>query len=1136
MDNSNYIDRNNYAFSNQSVKEDPSYLSTENPNSKKVASPQAYNSSMLYMNGAKENIAKGNYSVASTFLKQFGNMSGFEIEPPSKKFGFLKDIKGNMKNLDITSSQYNMSVLQQYMSEANKRGLYEQANKYMELYTSAVNSSITPEASVEVSNYISEMLSKIKYIDRPTSFIDEDIKKIKSIGNKYYLEEKRLEDSVIDNFRKYGNFIDDTNQGMKDIVGGSRDVVIGALSFIPAIMDLAFDAYSLKSGRKNPVRLTEKLIEATGANPNSWSYFAGNFLGLTEGTPLLKGLNFLRKTGNVKEAMDLARKTSNLVPTWVKLNTAVKTLIASKGTHAISSKILDEFDVSEATREAVPNILSAGAGALAYNTEFSVLPFRPKGLGRTASAPKPNGSGNSGESPTNGGGNSPRPNTPFNGGGNSPEFFSDNISEGIAKANKMQKENLDLMNSKLGIEQPEFVKNVNESSARITEVYKKFNKRENLDSNKDYSSEAQAQDARYTTLEREGRAFEGAFIDDNGETSNIENASPTALMNGAENSSKYSLKIMQNGNFETLGRTSDAYADSVKEASIELYDTPNKIDADSIIQTDDNGIYIDSPINKEIVSAFEAVTNPNTSINLGIYDILKMERKFVDIPRIMLNDPDPAIRQLGGYLKLIDFKAVKDDAEYIGQVARANYEDFSKVTKNILFSVLGIDEGKGEGQVDGSMINDDLYKNQLGANFISDLKSKVQSKYNDIYRTADNSIDIMALNNPEYAKDVSMRVDEIADMLDVTGKSEDVNVNPLIYKNILNTMKGSFGISRAEDVSERIKMYMDPNTDPNKFSSPESKRSLGHRYRIVRRAFKQVERKYASDSAKAYTAMEGDYGSFKENIYNRIISLIDEAFKNSMSPENYDAFNTANKEYSDFKKSISKLEDYYDTTRTGEKTWKFLLKNPTRFKDILSNIAGQTVEQGSPISQMRSLIGLDILKPILTIGSEGNVVFDRRITPRDFATGRVSYFKSLMPEANEQMLSDIVIDTQHLYNAQEALRNPSRTAHVIHNLQGDTYGNIPAQMLEKIQSNNVGVFSQIVKNIGKIISKGLRINTLNKFYIVFKSMKNLFETVLKDINDKNALLFLNELFQVIEDNKVKAIFSNQLVPSIRNKK
>ncbi len=215
MENSNSINDNNSTFFNtkkevkNSAQEDPNFLKLNAANQNKSRSFEKYSQGMGYMNAAMENVRQGNYSVASVFLKDFANVTGEEDPKLIRAFGgYGKKIPENMKNLQLVRDRYNMSTIQQIITESNKKGFNIQANLYTKLFDTAQKASIIPKASVEVSNMLQQILSKVKYINRNPVFIQKDIQQIEKIKEKYEDEYNALKEQTLSSLKEYPRGLD----------------------------------------------------------------------------------------------------------------------------------------------------------------------------------------------------------------------------------------------------------------------------------------------------------------------------------------------------------------------------------------------------------------------------------------------------------------------------------------------------------------------------------------------------------------------------------------------------------------------------------------------------------------------------------------------------------------------------------------------------------------------------------------------------------------------------------------------------------------------------------------------------------------------------------------------------------------
>lgn len=1152
--------RNNYTPFNQNE------LSAADKDFKQFVSPQRTSIAKDYLGMAEQTMSSGDVKLAGEYLKKFSDVSGFAVKELDKsKLWFGNPyVKNNMKYLRDVSLQYNMHTIKNYMYEAERRGLNQQVQRYAELLDLASKTSITEEAALEVSAHLDKMVSKMKYMDSPSGITRLDLARFAEIQKAHSIDKESIDKAVESSLESYSSKI---SKGAKDIAGGFLGTFISAI-------DLAANVVTFATNKKLP-SVNEYLMKKIGVNTGSWSYFMGELSTFAFGGEFIKAAQILKQGLGLEKALKVFHATPRLGGMFKRYFYAGTAYLSGQAAGGLTAKIIDNFNIEENRREVLPNIMGAAGMAAAHKANLSsriLGAFDGKSTPESYTINKRRGGGDSGSV---GAGTPTEPTRPSGSGG----VFGEEVSSGQVPSTEFELNGkrfvLDTDNnfsvpkekSIVPVEQSAYQKILSKGRSMAIDFMQSISKMKesfsNLIDSAIYGSKSETvvesptmEQSIYSDKESiidtpsevkskilsdmpsdprqkmSGKSYEGTFIEESPRDgkSYIKNINPYNIETGAENVSNYNTKIDSTGTTAVLTREIQDVARVIEEQAAKKISEVAHNDVPQM----ESGIEIIPKIDGvEIKKADEAIGQFAEAFaeeySISELDARNMERGSANTMLRMLKSEDKDVKALGtALMDVVSYLSLGTDKN--SMIINDHISNIIRTNKESIFDAIGINER----QVDLTQLYDSRYTGSIAKNAIAEVKEMINAKFNPYFTKFKQSIDNFANVNPVKTQ---VALDELSDImrkLDETGRSLAKETKDLYYENVLKKISQKAQGAKFQEIPSLLRDLLRMEIpEETKGISELYRRSLGERLMLVRRYLRTAAQMYDTDTVAGFDAGVGAFGDFKSNIYNPAMAIIDDLMQ-SVLGEDYSEFEEVNKAYADYAKTRQKIYKIMtDKNLSGEQIWKQMSKDPLIIRELLSHLAGQEVKVDSYISQFRQLIMAEIIRPILNIDSDGNVVFHLR-DQKQLPFSKKANIKLLLNDEQISILDDAAENASIIHEYERYRKNNSNTAN-LSTIRSGLVGKTMSQQIQSIlKSDKVMSGIRLAKNIAKL-SKKLKAQSLNKFILVFNTLISIIQRAAEDVSSQQTADLMAKIVHVVVDPAMEALALSRSSDSLSSK-
>lgn len=1133
---------------------------------KQFVSPQRWNIGKDFLRTAREKIINGDVDSATENLKKFSDLTGYAAKTLDKGlfiFGSNPYIKNNLKYIRDISLDYNMNTIRNYMYEAQRRGLIQQAERYQELLDIAQQSSITSEAAVEVSAHLDKMLSKIRYMDNPSGISRLDLAKFSEIQKKYAIDKESIDEKIASQTESFGKMAIDFAKG----------TAAGAFSIFPLAIDLASNVVTFLTDKPIP-SATEYLMKKVGVDTNSYSYFLGNLTTFAFGGEFAQAAKLAQEGAGIAKSLSVFNRSMSAAELLGKYYRAAGAYLLGSYGHKAAEKALSLTNIGENRKEAGAKLAGAAATYKAYKSNYPsrlleyIAGRRGGSSGRSYT--RGSGGGSGGDSGYAGSGTlprSPRPDSPRGGGGGdllprtpqksefvdtgNGEIFEFNsvtgefigkVDSDVFLASKEKAitvdagttaaieaiEQIESMESKFSKYFGEFMKGANPESFDI-------NTGENegiiLDTPENYKNQIISSMESDPRQNISGESFQGAYIDKSPNADGsytLKNINPYNIEAGAENITNYNRTINQDGTTVAIQRPIEDIAKVIDQQALKIASESVHNDLPQI----DSGIEIIPYVDKvEIKNSDEILSKFSDALISELprskLDALNMERGSSNILLTMLKANNEDIRAMG--------TAASDIISLISLGSDTNAQivnDFMLKTitanKNSIFDTIGINER----QIDLSQLRDERYTGNIAKSAVAEVKELINAKFNPYFTGFKQSIDSFANTNPVQVQVALDNITDILEKLNETGRSLNKETKDLYYETILKKISTKAQGTKFQEIPNLLKDLLRIEIpEGTKGISGIYRRSLGERLMLVRRYLRSAAQMYDSDTVAGFDASVGAFGDFKTEIYNPIDSIINELMRLILG-EDYSKFEEVNKAYADYATTRQKIYKVLtDKNISGEKVWRELSSKPYIIRELLSHISGESIKVDSNISKLKQIILADIIRPILNIDADGNVVF-HMTDQKQLEFGKRADLKELLNDEQISILKDAAINSAVIHNYERFRKNNSNTEN-LRAVRAGIAGNTLSQQIQTIvKSDTLTSVVSFGKSIAKITKK-IKIQGLNKLILIFNATVSLIQKAADYVTEAALSDLMTKIVHLIVDPAMQSLILSKASESIK---
>lgn len=1179
-------------YADNQVRPNLNELSASDKDFKKFVSPQRTNIAKDYLRMAEESSALKDVNLAREYLKKFSEVSGFAVKDLDKSSMWFGNtyVKNNMKYLRDVSMQYNIHTIKNYMYEAERRGLKQQAQRYADLIDLATKTSITEEASLEVSAHLDKMVSKMKYMSDPSGITQLDLARFAEIQKKYAIDKETIDKNIETSIKSYSKSM---SQIPKDVAGG----FLGAFT---SLIDLAGNVVTLLTNKSIP-SVTRHLMDAVGVDTNSWPYFLSGLTTFAFGGEFMQGLNLLKEGYGLKRSLEVFHSAPKVGIMLKKFFHVALLHMTGKATGAVASKALDNFDIEENRREVIPSIAGAigmigthklgvpskilgafsgesGQRTKTIQTRRGGGDAEPTGSGISPRTPRPSGTGGSGGEPVSEGDvfTPERPSqVEFNLGG---KRFSLDLTRDFSVPreksvtpvkqsafqlvlNKSRSAVLSFYNKASDmlskfvygsqpeetIVQPQFAQGTpSDSDTRIDQLRQQRVQTDRsvqgmetasgefkIETPRQLETRVIASETPSPQQNIMGESHLGAYIERSAVAdgkSYIRNVNAWNIEQGAENVANYNAKIDQTGATAVLERNIEDVANVIHQQSLKKISEVEHNDADHI----DSGLDITPGIDKvDIGNIDTAMSNLVDALTkeypINEFDARKMERGSANSILRMMKDNDQGAKALGtSIMDVLAYISLGSDKNSI--IVNKYMYDSIMAEKNAIFDVIGINEE----DVDLSQLTDSRYTGTIAKSAIAETKSLIDARFNPEFTRFKQSIDQFARLNPERTQIALDEINDILVQLDETGRSLTKETKDLYYENVLKKISQKAMGTKFQEIPRLLRDLLSLEIpEETKGISGIYRRSMGERLMLVRRYLRSASQMYSKDTVAGFDAGVGAFGDYMSQIYTPIDRIINELMRDILE-DDYDNFEAVNKEYAKYAETRAEIYKVLtDKTISGEKIWRELSKKQGLVRRLLSHAQGETLIAGSNLSKFLQLIKAELLRPILNIDTSGNVIF-HVADQKQLDFGKRAGIKALLNDQQVSFLQDVSINASILADYQRYRKNNSNTENLRSIREGLSGKTLSQQIETIINSDKLMSGIRLAKNVAKI-SKKLKVQSLNKVVLIFNALVSIIKRLSEDISTQQTADIIARIIHVIVDPTMEALALSRSADQLMSK-